>query len=183
MAENNDNKELIASINELLKQTNITDVTSESNSFQELPEGYYLCAVENAEIKESKASKLPMVAFTFTVAENGSCYVADKDGNAEMKELKGTKNRKIFMYYVLKDTNSVRRFVSDMLKFEGEEPGKPLLDKEYFMNSEILEDALKLLVGMRIYVQITKSESADGNIRSWQNLISWKRAAMLELPQ
>ena len=36
MAENN-NKELIASINELLKQTNITDVTSESNSFQELP--------------------------------------------------------------------------------------------------------------------------------------------------
>ena len=87
------------------------------------------------------------------------------------------------MYYVLKDTNSVRRFVSDMLKFEGEEPGKPLLDKEYFMNSEILEDALKLLVGMRIYVQITKSESADGNIRSWQNLISWKRAAMLELPQ
>lgn len=175
-------KSLIASINELLKQTNIDNVTSESNNFSELPEGYYLCTVDSAEIKESKASGNPMVAFTFTVAENGHNYVADKDGNAEMQEVKGSKNRKIFMYYVLKDTQSVRRFVSDMLKFEGEEAGKPLLDKEYFMNFEILEDALKILEGMRIYVQITKSENQDGTARNWQNLISWKRAAVLDLP-
>lgn len=175
-------KDLIASINELLKQTNINDVTSESNNFQELPEGYYLCTVDAAEIKESKASGKPMIAFTFTVSENGRHYVADKDGNAEMQEVKGSKNRKIFMYYVLKDTQSVRRFVSDMLKFEGEEAGKPLLDKEYFMNFEILEDALKILEGMKIYVQITKSENQDGTVRNWQNLISWKRAAALDLP-
>lgn len=175
-------KDIIASINELLKQTNINDVTSESNNFQELPEGYYLCTVDAAEIKESKASGNPMIAFTFTVAENGHHYVADKDGNAEMQEVKGSKNRKIFMYYVLKDTQSVRRFVSDMLKFEGEEVGKPLLDKEYFMNFEILEDALKILEGMKIYVQVTKSENQDGTTRNWQNLISWKRAAALDLP-
>lgn len=175
-------KNLIASINELLKQTNINDVTSESNNFQELPEGYYLCTVDAAEIKESKASGKPMIAFTFTVSENGRHYVADKDGNAEMQEVKGSKNRKIFMYYVLKDTQSVRRFVSDMLKFEGEEAGKPLLDKEYFMNFEILEDALKILEGMKIYVQVTKSENQDGTVRNWQNLISWKRAAALDLP-
>lgn len=175
-------KDLIASINELLKQTNINDVTSESNNFQELPEGYYLCTVDAAEIKESKASGKPMIAFTFTVSENGHHYVADKDGNAEMQEVKGSKNRKIFMYYVLKDTQSVRRFVSDMLKFEGEEAGKPLLDKEYFMNFEILEDALKILEGMKIYVQVTKSENQDGTVRNWQNLISWKRAAALDLP-
>lgn len=175
-------KDLIASINELLKQTNINDVTSESNNFQELPEGYYLCTVDAAEIKESKASGKPMIAFTFTVSENGRHYVADKDGNAEMQEVKGSKNRKIFMYYVLKDTQSVRRFVSDMLKFEGEEAGKPLLDKEYFMNFEILEDALKILEGMKIYVQVTKSENQDGTVRNWQNLISWKRAAALDLP-
>lgn len=175
-------KDIIASINELLKQTNINDVTSESNNFQELPEGYYLCTVDAAEIKESKASGKPMIAFTFTVSENGHHYVADKDGNAEMQEVKGSKNRKIFMYYVLKDTQSVRRFVSDMLKFEGEEAGKPLLDKEYFMNFEILEDALKILEGMKIYVQITKSENQDGTVRNWQNLISWKRAAALDLP-
>ena len=175
-------KDIIASINELLKQTNINDVTSESNNFQELPEGYYLCTVDAAEIKESKASGKPMIAFTFTVSENGHHYVADKEGNAEMQEVKGSKNRKIFMYYVLKDTQSVRRFVSDMLKFEGEEAGKPLLDKEYFMNFEILEDALKILEGMKIYVQITKSENQDGTVRNWQNLISWKRAAALDLP-
>jgi len=177
-----DNKQLIASINELLKQTNITDVTAESNSFQELPEGYYLCTVNTAEIKESKASGNPMIAFTFTVSENGYRYVADEDGNAKMQEVKGSKNRKIFMYYVLKDTASVRRFVSDMLKFEGEEPGKPLLDKEYFMNSEILADALAILQGIKIYIQITKSTNDDGTSRSWQNLISWKRAAALDLP-
>ena len=177
-----DNKKLIASINELLKQTDINDITSESNSFQELPEGYYLCSVDSAEIKESKSSNQPMVAFTFTVVENGHQYVADKDSNVEMKEVKGSKNRKIFMYYVLKDTSSIRRFVSDMLKFEGDERGKPLLDKEYFMNSEILVDALNILEGMQIYIQITKSQNDDGTTRSWQNLISWKRAAALDLP-
>jgi hypothetical protein len=177
-----DNKKLIASINDLLSKTDIKDITSESNSFQELPEGYYLCSVDNAELKESKASGNPMVAFTFTIVENGHQYVADKDGNVEMKDVKGSKNRKIFMYYVLKDTSSVRRFVSDMLKFEGEEKGKPLLDKEYFMNSELLTDALKILEGIQIYVQITKSTNDDGTTRSWQNIISWKRAAALDLP-
>lgn len=181
MPDMKDIKSLASSINELLSQTKLDDVTSESNSFSELPEGYYLCSVDSAEIKESKASHMPMIAFTFSVTEDGSTYVADKDGNAEMKMLKGTKKRKIFMYYVLKDTASVRRFVSDMLKFENEE-GKPLLDKEYFLNSEILDDALKLLEGMNIYIQITKSENQDGTTRSWQNLISWKRANALDLP-
>lgn len=176
------NEKLIASINDLLKETNIADITSESTSFEELPDGYYLCTVDKAEIKESKSSGQPMVAFTFTVSENGHKYEADKDGNAELQEIKGSKNRKIFMYYVLKDTASIRRFVSDMLKFEGEEPGKPLLDKEYFMNSEILADALNILESMRIYIQITKSTNQDGTSRSWQNLISWKRAAALDLP-
>lgn len=181
MPETKDIKSLTDSINQLLSQTKIDDVTSESNSFQELPEGYYLCSVDLAELKESKASHQPMVAFTFSVVENGHAYVADKDGNAELTELKNTKKRKIFMYYVLKDTNSVRRFVSDMLKFE-DDKGKSLLDKEYFMNSELLSDALRLLEGMNIYIQITKSEMQDGTVRSWQNLISWKRAYALNLP-
>lgn len=178
MAENS----LTATINDLLSQTNIQDVTSESNAFQELPEGYYLSSVDSAEIKESKASHMPMVALSFTVTEDGHQYVADKDGNVEIKDVKHSKNRKIFMYYVLKDTASVRRFVSDMLKFEGEEAGKPLLDKEYFMNSELLADALHILEGSRIYIQITKSVKDDGTTQTWQNLISWKRATALELP-
>ena len=78
------NKTLISSINELLNQTDIDDVTSESTSFQELPEGYYLCSVNAAEIKESKSSGKPMVAFTCTVKEDGHQYFADQDGHAEM---------------------------------------------------------------------------------------------------
>lgn len=177
-----DFKALSESIDSLLKQTKIDDVTSDTNTFQELPEGYYLCNVDKAEIKQSKSSHMPMIAFTFSVIENGHHYVADADGNVSMEDVKGSKNRKIFMYYVLKDTSSVRRFVSDMLKFEGEESGKPLLDKEYFMNSEILENALNILVNSHIYIQLTKSEKDDGSVQTWQNLISWKRAAALELP-
>ena len=41
MPETKDLKELTSAINELLSQTKIDDVTSESNSFQELPEGYF----------------------------------------------------------------------------------------------------------------------------------------------
>lgn len=174
-------KDLMSSINELLSQTKIDDVTSEGTGFEELPEGYYLCNVETATIKESKSSGQPMVAFTFSVVEDGLSFRADDNGNAVQSTVKKSKGRKIFMYYVLKDTASVRRFVSDMLKFEGEEQGKPLLDKEYFMNFEILESALEMLEGSQIYIQISKSER-DGNIRTWQNLISWKRVAALELP-
>ena len=174
--------ELTKSINELLSQTNFEDVSADSNSFRELPEGYYLCSVDDAKITESKSSGQPMVAFTFTVAENGHSYVADKEGNVEMKEVKNSKNRKIFMYYVLKDTTAVKRFASDMLKFEGEEVGKPILGKEYFMNAEILSDALAILQGLRIYIQVSKSERDDGTSQTWQNLISWKRAKALDLP-
>ena len=176
------NKDLLQSINDLLASTNITDVTAESNSFQELPDGYYLCTVENAEIKESKSSKMPMVAFTFSVIEDGTSFKADKDGNLEAVKVKHSKNRKIFMYYVLKDTNSVRRFASDMLKFEGTEQGKPLLDKEYFMNADILADALDILKGSNIYIQLSTSENKDGVKQTWNNLISWKRATNLDLP-
>lgn len=174
--------DLTKAINDLLSQTKLDDVTSAGSGFEELPQGYYLCNVESAVLKESKSSHQPMAAFTLSVTENGKTMVTDKDGNAELTDVKHSKGRKIFMYYVLKDTSSVRRFVSDMLKFEGEEPGKPLLDKEYFTTSELLNEALAVLVGCRIYVQVTKSERDDGTTQTWQNLISWQRAAALELP-
>ena len=43
MPETKDLKELASAINELLSQTKIDDVTSESNSNQEQPAGDYLC--------------------------------------------------------------------------------------------------------------------------------------------
>lgn len=170
---------LFNSLDGVLSNTDLTDVTAESASFSELPDGYYLSEVEKAELKESKSSKQPMVALQLKVVEDG----LGVDSTGEFVELKKTKNRKIFMYYVLKDESAVKRFVTDMLKFEGEKEGEPLLGKEYFTNSQLLVDALDVLVGMNIYVQSSTTENDDGSNSVWKNLISWKRAKSLELPQ
>lgn len=182
MSEKNEElKNVLGNLNELLSQTDLKDVTAESAGFQELPEGYYLSEVESAKLTVSKTSKQPMVAFQLKVVDDGVNINPDDESGSLIK-IKGSKNRKIFIYYTLKDDGSVKRFVTDMLKFEGKEPGQPILDKEYFTNAEVLEDALDILVGLRIYVQVTVSEKEDGSTSTWQNLISWKRAEKLELP-
>lgn len=179
MAQNEkDLKNVFNALDALLGQTDLSDVTAESNNFSELPDGYYLCEVEKAELKESKSSHQPMVAFQLNVVEDGIGIDAD----ANFFDLKKTKNRKVFLFYVLKDNNSVRRFVTDMLKFEGEVAGEPILPKEYFTNSQVLVDALDILQGMRIYVQSSTTTNDDNSTSVWKNLVSWKRAKMLELP-
>lgn len=165
-------------LDSLLSKTDLADVTAESNNFSELPDGYYLIEVEKAELKESKSSHQPMVAFQMSVVEDG----VGVDDNANLFDLKKTKGKKVFMYYVLKDEASIRRFVTDMLKFEGETPNEPILGKEYFTNSQLLVDALDILVGMRLYCQSSTTKNDDGTSSNWKNLISWKRARMLELP-
>lgn len=174
-----DIKNVLNSLNNILAEVDLTDVSADSSNFQELPDGYYLSELEKAELKESKSSHQPMVALQFKVVEDG--IGIDADG--KFFDLKKTKNRKIFMYYVLKDANAVIRFASDMLKFEGEEAGVPLLEKECFTNSELLVDALDILVGQRIYVNSSTTVNDDGSSSNWKNLISWKRVAALELPQ
>ena len=176
----NQNEELqliFGSLDSLLGNTNLEDVTSESGAgFGDLPEGYYLSEVEKAEIKISKTSKQPMIAFQFKVVENGKFV----DSEGDLSEIKNSKNRKIFMYYSLKDESSIKRFVSDMLKFEGEEKNKPILEKEYFTNSTLLADALDILIGMRIYIHLSVNENGEPG-SMWKNLVSWKRAEVLEL--
>lgn len=161
----------------LLKDADLTKVTAESRGdFEELPQGYYLCEVEKAELKESKSSKSPMAAFTFKVVEDGHLLSVTTNGDTELTDIPHTKNRKIFIYYPFKDKASIQRFASDMLKFEGNTEGVPLLAKECFTKTELIEDALDVLIGMRVYVQITVNEKEDGTKTTWQNLLSWKRA-------
>lgn len=177
MNENKNMNDVFASLNNLLTQTDLTDVTADGANFSELPDGYYLSEVESAELKESKSSHQPMVAFQFKVVEDGMSV----NDNGDFEPIKKSKNRKIFMYYVLKDDNSIRRFVQDMLKFEGEKPGEPILTKEYFTNSELLNDALEILVGMRIYIQSSTTTNDDDSTSVWKNLITWKRAKAIGL--
>lgn len=180
--QNEDLKAMFSQLDSILSNVDLSDVTAESTGFTELPDGYYLCQVEKAELKTSKTSHMPMAAFQFNVVEDGHDAIIDDDKNVTLVDLKKTKGRKIFMYYVLKDERSVKRFATDMLKFEGEEPGESLLPKEAFTTSETIEDALDVLNGMRIYVQISTTVNDDDTKSTWNNLISWKRAASLSLP-
>lgn len=175
MSEMND---IFASLDKLLGETDLSDVTSESNNYPQLKDGYYLCEVMTAELKTSKAGD-PMVAFKFVTAEDGK--EIDEDGI--VVPIPKTTNRNIFINYVLKDEVSVKRFVTDMLKFEGDEIGKPLLEKEYFLNSEVLEDALDILIGKCIYISISTSEKSDGTKSTWNNPVTWKRVAALGLEE
>lgn len=174
---NEELKNILGNLDNLLSQTDLKDVTSEGNGFQDLPDGYYLGEVEKAELTISKKSREPMVAFQFKIIEDGRSSTED----GEFVPLKGTKNRKIFIYYLLKDDSSIKRFVTDMLKFEGEEAGVPLLEKEYFTNSALIEDALDVLVGRAIYIQVSTNEKDDGSKSTWNNMISWKRAEKIGL--
>ena len=181
MAEQNI-KNALELLDQLLSTTNLDDVSADQQGFNELPDGYYLCEVEEAKFTTSKSSGNPMVSFKFKITEDGIAVEYNND-KITLKDIKHTQNRKIFKHYVLKDDSSVRRFASDMLKFEGEVAGEPLLPKEAFTTSDTLIDALDVLTGMRLYVQSDTSEKDDGTKSTWYNLISWKRAKDLELPQ
>lgn len=173
-----ENEELFNNLNSILSSTDLKDVTAEGEGFKDLPEGYYLVEVEKAELKTSKSSGKPMVAFQFKVVDDGR--IVNEDGSFGI--IPKTKNRKIFKYYVIGDEAGVRRFATDMLKFEGDEEGVPLLEKECFTTSELLVDALEILIGMRVYANISINLNADGSSSSWTNLITWKRVKKLELP-
>lgn len=171
-------------LDSLLGKVNLDDVTSSSNENRDLPEGYYLCEVEDAVLGETKDGPnkgMPLVTFTMKVTEDGLGLKVDDSGNAKLVDLKNTANKKMWIHYSLKDEDFIKRFVSDMLKFEGDVEDEPLLEKECFLNSELLLDALEILKGMRIYIHLSTSKK-NGETQTWKNLISWKRARALELP-
>lgn len=173
-------KSLFETLNKTLSSVKVEEISAE-NVFEDLPEGYYLVEVETAELTQAKSSGNPMAAFRFNVVENGMGTQVDESGQVELVEIK-SKGRKIFKNYVLSTEAQVTRFISDMLKFEGDEPGEPLLPREAFTTAEVLEDALGALVGSRIYVQISVSVNDANEKSSWVNLLSWNRAKSLDLP-
>lgn len=172
--------ENFVNLKDLLQQIDWNTVT-EDDGFQDLPEGYYLCEVEKAELKENKAQTNQQVSFTFKVVEDGLAEGMDVRGNSVLQTISGTHNRKVFKHYPFKDAAGVKRFVTDMLKFEGDTPGEPLLEKEYFMMEETIEDALNILVGRRIYVQASHKEY-QGKTSCWYDIVGWTRANALGLP-
>lgn len=165
-------------LDSLLGKLDIEKIDPEGNdSFSELPDGYYLCEVEKAELKTTKSSGEPMVSLMMKVVEDGLAVVVDDKGYSDFAVIEKTTGRKIFINFVLSDEQKCYRFANDMVKFEGEEPGKPILEKEAFLSSATLLDALEIIEGLQIYVNVsTKKNNTTGEVKTWQSIISWKRA-------
>lgn len=179
------NEDLRKQLDELLGNTDLTNVTAEGSGFSNLPTGYYLTEVKKATLTVSKSSGLPMVSLQLQVVSDGWSLPADE--KASLTPIPKTKGRITFVHYPFKDASSVTRFASDMIKFEGDKPGEPLLPKDAFKRSDTLEDALSILeeVGPRVWVDITESATPNpstGAKGTFTNLISWKRAIALGLP-
>lgn len=179
-------------LDELLGKSDLSNATAEGSKSGDLPDGYYLCEVEKAELTASKSSGNPMVKLQYKVVENGFKSVVDDQGVAILVEAKGTANRKIFMNYVLSTESQVGFFVSDMLKFANpEDMTKPLLGetpeeaKAYFKSSALLVDALDIIsMGCRIYIMVQSVAKKDNPSETEKkyNPITWKRAAGFQLP-
>lgn len=159
-------------LDEILKNIKLEDISSEGTGFSELPDGYYLCEVEEVKFAVSKTTGNDMLSWRLKVVENGINF----DDNFDKKYIQNTKNRKIFMFSSLRDQASVEKTISDLMKFEKEE-GVSLLQKEYFINKEIMTEALALLIGLNIYVQLDTDK--DGN--QWKRFVNWKGAQKLGL--
>lgn len=170
-------------LDSLLGKLDIDKIDAEGNdSFSELPDGYYLCEVSKADLKTTKSSGEPMVSLTMTVFEDGLATVIDDKGFSTFEIIPKTKGRKIFINFVLSDEQKCYRFANDMCKFEGDEPGKPILEKEAFLSSATLIDALEIIEGLNIYVNVsTKKNNTTGELKTWQSIISWKRAKAIGL--
>lgn len=167
-------------LGDLLKEVNWETVTEDT--YDDLPEGFYLCEVEKADLKTNKADTNMQVSFQYKVVEAGLAETINERGQSVLQQINGTVGRKIFKHYPFKDTNGIKRFIIDMLKFEGETPGEPLLGPEYFMTEETFPDALGCLVGSRIYIQASYKEY-QGKKNCWYDVVGWDRAKKMGLPE
>lgn len=185
-----DNKLDVSSLDELLSSTDLGDVTSEGAGYDPLPNGYYLCEVESADLAPNKKG-MPMVTFRMKVIQNGIVEAVDDNGDAYLTRAAGTENRKIFKFYVLSEQKKVKDLISDLLKFEGEIEGESLLGevlkdengKYVPLSTELLTGCLDIITGSSLYVSSTTSPSKTnpGEMSTWNNLLSWKRAGQLGL--
>lgn len=168
----------MSSLNELLTKIDLKSIKAENTTFEDLPDGYYLCEVEKVDFKQSQSSGNEMLAWTFKIVEDGITFTGDELDKKEY--IKGTKNRKIFHYHVLKDERGVERMLSDLLKFEDANK-QPLLNSDYFKDQETLSLSIQLLIGARIYIHLETTENQNGEAIQWKRFVSWKGAEKLEL--
>lgn len=176
--------EIFSALDNLLQSTDLSSVTAESNEgFAQLPDGTYFCEVMKSNLGVTKTGGQPCVKICFQIVEDGfDGNGKDALGNPTRKALPGTKGRFIFKTLSLKDSNQIQRSISDLLKFE-QAPGEAILSKEMLSTSELMREAVTLLVGARIWVTLSTNakSSGDGKNNQWSTILSFRRAQELGL--
>lgn len=179
-----DYSKITAKLDQLLGSVDLSSTTEEGVSFK-LPDGYYLCQVNKAELTESKAGN-PMVAIEYLTVEDGKKSITDEAGYVQLIDAKNTANKKIFVNYVLSNEMNIGFFVSDMLKFQDPETNVSIFkdEEKYFKSTAgIVEMCDMLTEGGIIYIMVQTVDKKDGSNEKEQKFkpISWKRARKLEL--
>lgn len=178
--ENEMNEDLLSSIDSVIKDVDLDSVTQDGLG-EELPTGYFLTEVVKTELKFSKSSGSPMACIQLKIVNSGYDY---DDKTDEYVQLKGCRNKFIFLYYPFKDGTSFKRFVSDMIKFEGETAGEPILPKEAWITAETMQGSLEVLQEAQLRIWVNRSAiTRNDNTSIYNHLLSWKKASQLGLPE
>lgn len=184
MANDIDLSSIYSEIGEVLKQTDLSNVSAENAGFEDLPDGYYLAEVMETKIGRSKSSSKPMISLRFSIVEDGY-KLSDNEDEISLDRIPHTKNRQTFKHYVIDSSQNLKRFVSDMKKFEDpKEIGKSLLPDEAWSSPEFMGESVSILSDMkcRIWLHNKVNKKDDGTNSSWLDLESFNRAAKLGLP-
>lgn len=169
-------------LDSLLESVDLTGTTEDKVS-SDLPDGYFLCEVLEANLGESKAGNA-MFSIKYRTFEDGKRNIVDDQGYAQLVDAKGTANKTFYTHYVLSNEMNINFFVSDMLKFQDPETNEPLFDKDMFKDTKGIVEVAELLQQggiIFIMVQTVEKRNAPGEKEKKYKPISWTRARALEL--
>lgn len=182
--ENIDLTSIYDEIDGVMAETDLSNVSAESTGFEDLPYGYYLTQVIETKIGRSKSTQKPMITIVLEVVEDG-LKLSDSTDEIVFDSIKGTTKRHIYKNYTIKDSKSLKNFVSDMKKFEDpNEIGKSLLPDEAWTSAKYMGVSIPLLaeINCRIWLHNRESKKSDGTSGSWVDLVSFNQAAKIGLP-
>lgn len=174
-----DYSKIATNLDKLLKSVDLSGTTEEGVN-SKLPDGYYLCQVEKAELGESKSGN-PMVTIEYLTIEDGKKTVVDDTGYSQLLDAKNTANKRIYVNYVLSNETNVSFFVSDMLKFQDPDTNESLFSADDFKTTEGIISVCDMLTAGGIIYMMLQSVEKDGQLDQKKKPISWKRARKLEL--
>lgn len=179
--ENENLFELLDSIGGIVEKTDLTTL-DKSGTLEELPDGFYLCEIVEAEPTVSKTSGAPMFKLTYNV-KKAKVTEVDERGYATLTEKDNFNGRKIWKYYPIKDEKNYQSFVKDMCELaEGDQ--RPF-QKEMFNISSYKKNIpviFQYATTNRLccYIQIVSKDDANGNKTAFKNILKWDTTTRIE---